>query len=342
MTPIVLDICCGIGGASEGLRQAGFEVIGIEHEPLLAAIHEANHSSTICADFRQLSPQEFARAGVSGIWISPPCQGHSRRRSANLPEREDKSLTLDFIPWLNVIEPKFLVVENVVGYEKSESIQELALALQVLGYNWRVYCSKSVFQNGWLHPQYWDDHIHWAGKPLNAKDFGVAQDRERVFLVALRDRPVPSLFPEDRKLIGWKEALGSIIYDLPESQLTLAQHQAWAKAKTDDDVIIQRVAYNKTPMLRRSIEQVWTLTAHLCNDGKKTKDRFGGSRNKVIDVLLNGDNPYSLTIPALGVLSGFSKYYRYSGRAAVDMTGIGNCVPSPVARAIGEQIKRQF
>jgi DNA (cytosine-5)-methyltransferase 1 len=325
--PTVLDLCCGGGGSSWGLSEAGFDVIGVESCAAIAAIHQANHGNTICSDFRHLDPKDFLN--VDGIWLSAPCQSHSRRRSKSAPERDDAELTLDFIPWLDTIKPRFLVVENVVGYERSESIQQLAIAVHKLGYRWQVYCPEVTFRKGWLNPKHWNNEFHWAGRPLNAKDFGVAQDRERVFLIATRDRQIPKIYGTTTKIVGWRKALGDLVHELPTSVLTEAQCQAVEKLDVADDLIIERVAYRDTPKIRRSYEPIWTLRAHLADDGK------GGSRTKLIDVLVDGCSR-SLTIEALAILSGFNPTYKFSGKMAVDMRVVGNAVAPPVARAIAE------
>lgn len=70
--PVALDLFCCAGGASDGLRRAGYEVIGVDIAP------QAHYPFR----FYQADALIFPLDGYDFIWASPPCQGYTAMRHA--------------------------------------------------------------------------------------------------------------------------------------------------------------------------------------------------------------------------------------------------------------------
>ena len=196
-----VDLFAGCGGLSLGLESAGGELtLAIERSPMAAETFFRNlvrpkASSAEWLSFRQLDPFAQAPQGliVSDITSAatfeasrgalenseidlvaggPPCQGFSlagRRR------KDDKrnSLAWDFLKYVKLANPKFVLIENVLGMnakfksqeENSESVfNQLAIALAETGASYVV------------------QKLH-----LNSMHFGAAQSRERLFLLGCRE-----------------------------------------------------------------------------------------------------------------------------------------------------------
>ena len=196
---IGIDLFSGAGGMSLGAIQAGIDVVlAVESDPHAAKTYQANHPATtmLNSDIRQISSRKIKSLIPNGsgtvIFGGPPCQGFSysnlRTRS---PENPENWLFLEFLRFVQLIRPDWVVFENVRGIvntAKGVFVEEVIKRLENLGYT----LSSSL---------------------LNAMDFGAPQDRARFFLVGSRDG-VKFKIPRrtTREPITVEEAIG----DLPE------------------------------------------------------------------------------------------------------------------------------
>jgi DNA (cytosine-5)-methyltransferase 1 len=173
--PTFIDLFAGAGGASTGLINAGFEcVAAIEIDDWAADTYELNHPLTkvIRRDIQKISDKEFKEfKGIDLIIGGPPCQGFSIAAS-NRRKKDDprNHLYLHYVRAVELIRPKCIIVENVKEIVKFKLenggllLNDFTNRLEKIGYklNWRM---------------------------LNAKYFGVPQDRIRFFLVgSLNDK----------------------------------------------------------------------------------------------------------------------------------------------------------
>src|SRR3954463_3949066 len=90
--PTAIDVFCGAGGLTEGLRQAGYKVLGaIELDSLAARAYRLNHGSVRLweQDIRRVSgPSVMKALGLKPgeldlLAACPPCQGFSTMRTKN-------------------------------------------------------------------------------------------------------------------------------------------------------------------------------------------------------------------------------------------------------------------
>ncbi len=79
MTPILLDGCCGAGGAARGYAEAGFEVWGVDSNPQLERDYLASGASRfIHADILDILADQFFLRAFQLVHVSPPCQRYSQ------------------------------------------------------------------------------------------------------------------------------------------------------------------------------------------------------------------------------------------------------------------------
>ena len=105
----VVDLYCGAGGFSEGFRQAGFEVVfGIDNNQNACKTFQYNFPETkvVCRNIRTFD--DFPKVDV--IIGSPPCKEFSK---GNVNRTFDVSLIARFLEIVEIIKPKFYVMENV-------------------------------------------------------------------------------------------------------------------------------------------------------------------------------------------------------------------------------------
>lgn len=182
----------GGGGADIGAKLAQFQPIwGIEIDPEITPVYSANLGhQPITKSVAGVDPKSLERPDV--LWASPPCQEWSIARSKSLPKRTDATVGYAIMPFLEILQPKVFILENVEGYRKADVFHAIVDVLHRLGYwtSWQV---------------------------LNAADFGVPQTRRRLILRAVKDGFVPPL-PAKQKWVGWYEAIADLIPTLPESQ----------------------------------------------------------------------------------------------------------------------------
>lgn len=172
--PVAIDLFAGVGGFSLGFEQAGFDVVAaVELDPIHAATHHLNfpNSAVICEDVRKLTGEDirskagFGRRAIDVVIGGPPCQGFSLigQRLLRDPRNE---LVFHFMRLVLELRPRTFVMENVPGMairKHSRFVIELIENFRAGGYRVRI-----------------------PYRTLNAGNFGVPQNRERVFLLGAR------------------------------------------------------------------------------------------------------------------------------------------------------------
>jgi DNA (cytosine-5)-methyltransferase 1 len=167
----VLDLFSGAGGLSLGFKEAGFKIsAAIDNDPNLIITHQKNfpESISITEDLVNFSPEAFSKNygfadhDIDGIIGGPPCQGFSLAGPRNFYDKRNK-LYLNFIEYVKFFKPKFFLIENVPGLA-------------------------SLF-NGRIKDRIIEEFTNMgysvASKVLLASDYGVPQDRRRIFFIGL-------------------------------------------------------------------------------------------------------------------------------------------------------------
>ena len=200
--PIGIDLFAGAGGLSLGFEQAGFDIAAcVEIDPVHCATHEYNfpYSTPICASVIDLSGQEIRhRAGIGEqdidvVFGGAPCQGFSLigKRALDDPRNQ---LVFHYVRLVRELNPKFCVFENVKGLTLGGHVQflkELISTLEDAGYQ-----------------------VTLPYRVLNAADYGVPQNRQRLFLIACRHDQKLASYPPSKTM---RTTVEEAISDLPDA-----------------------------------------------------------------------------------------------------------------------------
>lgn len=155
---------CGAGGASLGAREGGATIVGGVDlwRPAIESF-ELNFpdAHVFHKDLRELTPEEvLAKTGPIDLLISSPeCTHHTCARGAKPRSEESRDTAFQVIRYAEVMKPRWITLENVVHMKPWARYDELKAELARLNYN--------------VHEQI-----------IDASQFGVAQRRRRLFMIA--------------------------------------------------------------------------------------------------------------------------------------------------------------
>ena len=174
ISPTVVDLFSGAGGLSEGFRQAGFNhVVANDFDEHAAATYRFNypHTRVLTGPIEGITPDVILRAadllyGQLDVLVGgPPCQAFSVYNHQRGMNDERSGLFREYLRVVNGLMPRFVVIENVTGITSTNEgrvCDEIKNGLSQLGY-------------------------HVESRTLKAEEYGVPQERRRVFFLGTRD-----------------------------------------------------------------------------------------------------------------------------------------------------------
>jgi len=161
----LVSLFAGAGGLDLGFEKAGFNIVWAnEFDKKIWATYEANHKAPL--DHRSITDIDATEIpDCIGIIGGPPCQSWSEGGSKRGIEDMRGKLFYEYIRILKAKQPLFFLAENVSGMlapRHKQAVDDFINSFKEAGY--------SVFL-----------------KLLNANDYDVPEDRERVFYVGFRN-----------------------------------------------------------------------------------------------------------------------------------------------------------
>jgi DNA (cytosine-5)-methyltransferase 1 len=362
--PIAVDLFAGAGGMTLGFEQAGFDVFAsVEIDPIHCAIHKFNFPfwTTLCKSVEETTGKEIRNSSqihnqeIDVVFGGPPCQGFSLmgKRSFDDPRN---SLVFHFIRLVLELKPKFFVMENVKGItvgKHKEFIGEIIDKFENNGYK-----------------------INHNYQVLNAANYGVPQNRERLFLLGCRqdlelpNYPEKMTFPNQKSPTVW-EALQDLpaIESYPElsqqdwvfaefgqpsnyakklRNLTIEKNNYSYQRQYDHKLLTSSLRTNHSP---ESMER-FASTPHgkiekisrfhkLDPDGLCNTLRAGTASNKGAFTSPRPIHPFiprCITVREAARLHSYPDWFRFHPTKWHGFRQIGNSVPPLLAQAVAEEI----
>lgn len=331
-----VDLFCGSGAVTEGLKSDGFQVVAaVDFDPIACGTYRLNHPEVqlIESDIRTVDAMALARGleistGVDLLVVCAPCQPFSNqnRKREEVDPRVD--LILEAVRFVEAFLPKVVFIENVPGIVRSGPVAELSAALSAHGY----YLS--------------------APLKLDAADFGVPQRRERCIMIAARNSDVAAKFGSDiasqprrtvRDAIGELQSLAS-----GES----AENDPLHNARRHQPIVLTRLAHiPEDGGSRHSLPLELELA---CHKGKKNDfpDVYGRMKwDDVAPTLTTGctdvtkgrfahpKDHRAITLREAALLQSFPKTYRFYGNSGQIARQIGNAVPVGMIRSLAPYLR---
>ena len=324
----LISLFSGCGGLDLGFERAGFDIpVANEFDKTIYETFKINHPHTILieGDIRCISESCFPD-DVDGIIGGPPCQSWSEAGALRGINDKRGQLFYDYIRILRNKQPKFFLAENVSGMlanRNAEAVANILTLFEGCGYDVTVTL-------------------------VNAKDYGVAQERKRVFYIGFRhDLKIKFVFPKgstsgDNK----KLTLRDVIWDLQDTAVPAAD-----KNRHNPDAINNNEyftgAYSPIFLSRNRVkswdEQAFTVQAsgRQCQLHPQAPKMVKFGKNDCRFAEGKEDLYRRMTVREIARIQGFPDEFRFVYTNVNDAYKmIGNAVPVNLAYEIAVAIKK--
>lgn len=302
-----IEICAGAGGQALGLEMAGFKHIAlVEYEKKYCETLKKNRPewNIICEDVRNFLGKPY-RNKIDLLAGGVPCPPFSVA-GKQLGSDDERDLFPEALRLIEEINPKAVMLENVRGFldptfkDYRESILK---RIDELGYNVQI-------------------------KLLNASDYGVPQLRPRIVIVGIR-----------------KDVQGKFSYPLPTSE----------KVKTVGETLLDLMKKNQWQNANEWAKQASTIAPTIVGGSKKhggpdlgpIRARKAWAQLGVDGKGIANEAPEKdfegmprLTPRMIARIQGFPDTWNFGDKKTAACRMIGNAFPPPVAKAVGEEIRK--
>ena len=133
----VLELFSGIGAVAVAADDLPFEIVAaIDINQNAARVYRENFSKPVLiADILSLSPDRLSKFDADLWWMSPPCQRYTRRGLQQDVDDPRAKPLLHLVEMIRDVQPAHIALENVIGFEDSESFLRLSQTLTQCGYS---------------------------------------------------------------------------------------------------------------------------------------------------------------------------------------------------------------
>ncbi|MBV6878777.1 DNA cytosine methyltransferase [Epilithonimonas sp. FP105] len=337
-------------------------------ENLINSVINKEISEKSLPEIFEVIDRELGDKEVDVIIGGPPCQAYSvagRARDPHGMKKDQRNFLYKYyVEFLKRYQPKMFVFENVPGILTAKNgvhLENIFKAVRKAGYELSLPTNKQQF--------------------LNAKNFGVLQDRKRVIIIGWKQElnltypdfeenepqyeVLKDLFSDLKKLQNGEGTLNAVDYAKPTTD-----YLEQAKIRNGLDIVTQHIARpnneNDLEIYRIAVDE-WnkgqrlnyaTLPSRLIkhNNTKSFTNRFqvvngqGVSHTVVAHIAMDGHyyihpdkkQNRSITVREAARIQSFPDDYFFEGSRTAAFKQIGNAVPPLMAEKIAEKIKEMI
>lgn len=300
----VIDLFAGIGGIRLGVEQAFGSVDCVftsEIDKYAVTTYKANFKdSHIFGDIKQIDENDVPDHDI--LLAGFPCQPFSQAGLKKGFTDTRGTLFFDIEKILLAKQPKAFLLENVKqlkGHDKGRTFQTIIDHLNKAGYK--------VFY-----------------EILKARDFGIPQNRERIYIVGFLDHSINFEFPKPTNL---PTRVGDILNDVVDEKYTISD-KLWSGHKRRKELNKLNGKGFGYGLFNKESAYTNTISARYYKDGSE------------ILIEQEGKNPRKLTPREAARLQGFPEEYVIPVSDAQAYKQFGNSVAVPVIKAIATEIKK--
>lgn len=320
-----IDLFSGAGGLSLGFERQGFKnLFAIESNKMASATYNYNfpNNKLITKDITTIDDSSIKNyvqnQKVDLVIGGPPCQGFSIAGNIGRKFVDDKRnyLFKEFVRVIHDLNPKMFVMENVARlatHNKGNTIKEICTAFENEGYD-----------------------VHY--KVLNAVNYGVPQNRRRIFIVGSQNRKF--IFPVgNNKKNNVKDAIDDLPFLENGEESNIPNHYAMHHS----DQMLKKMSYIKDGGDRMDIPdslrpKSGDIRKYIRFNSKKPSITVTGDMRKVFHYSQNR----ALSPRELARIQTFPDSFLFKGTSISIQQQIGNAVPPKLAEAIAKSVKKSL
>lgn len=349
----ILDLFCGAGGLSWGLhKNPHFKtVVALDFDEYAIKTFKRNmpDADVVVGDITDSSVKDRVigiseNAKVNMIVGGPPCQGYSMK-GKKLGLKDPRNFL--FREYLNLVErlqPAVFVIENVKGLLLSTNgwfKNEIVQTIERLGY-------------------------HVKFDILNASDFGVPQSRERAIFICSKNKPINLPTPTVKNKVTVRDAISDLSYlesaegEFEQDYITNANSDYQKQMRQGSSKLYNHKASNHKQVAIDKLKMIPPEQGKDClpkelHGKQKFKTTWGRLKwdetsptiDTRFDASSNGTNnhPYlnrAITPREAARIQSFDDKFVFYGSKVHVRKQIGNAVPPLLAKAIADQIEKEF
>ena len=330
-----IDLFCGSGGVTLGLKNAGFQVVGaLDFDPKVCDTYAANHPEVhlVRDDIRKITPDVFESVidhPLALMAICAPCQPFSSQNRKRDEKDHRSELILETIPFVKRFKPAMIFVENVPGLRNNKVFSRFRAKLRKEHYDV-------------------SDPVR-----LDAADLGVPQRRIRMVMVAAKGVNLEDAIAiADVARISVREAIGNL--PTPPTGPRKDADDPMHVARRHSELNIRRMTH--IPLNgggRSSLPEELVLNCHKSRKASSFSDTYGRmSWDDVSPTLTTGctditrgrfihpEQHRAITTREAARLQSFPDSYVFLGNQGEVSAQIGNAVPPRMMEVIAKNMIR--